>query len=286
MTALAALEAHEPAFPRIVVTVGTDHHPFDRLINWTNDWLSQHPRQVADFFVQAGAASVWPTCPGSEFLEVSQLDALLDSAEIIICHGGPGCIADAWARGQVPIVVPRVPELGEIVDEHQVDFCRKLAELGRVWLAETSAEFASLLAEATQDHTRFRSSAPAADVDVAVARFGELVEELVSRSRRRLPLYPPRPAIPPTPRARDRRGSRSWQPAVREPPDGQYDLAGARRASAHRPRREGEQGAVMKLRALFGATAVALGAAMVNSWRRQRPPRPPRHRRRRRSARG
>ena len=30
-----------------------------------------------------------------------------------------------------------------IVDDHQVDFCLKIAELGRVRLAQTPAEFAS-----------------------------------------------------------------------------------------------------------------------------------------------
>ena len=235
MTALAAAEALAPASPRIVVTVGTDHHPFDRIVSWTNDWLSRHPDQVADVFVQAGPASVQPACRGSQFLDVTQLDALLDLAEVIVCHGGPGCIADAWARGQVPIVVPRIPELGEIVDEHQIDFCGKLAELGRVWLAQTPAEYASLLEEATRDQARFRSCAPAADVEAAVARFGELVEELVSRPRRRRPLI-----------HRGRRTSRrpgpgsgpAADPGTRPsglPPDGQYDLASDRRASAHRP---------------------------------------------------
>ena len=51
------------------MTVGTDHHPFDRLIGWTNDWLRAHPEQVPRFFVQSGTASVVPACPGSGFLE-------------------------------------------------------------------------------------------------------------------------------------------------------------------------------------------------------------------------
>jgi UDP-N-acetylglucosamine transferase subunit ALG13 len=187
MTAPAPAEARNSASPRIVVTVGTDHHPFDRLISWTNDWLSRYPEQVPGFFVQAGPASVVPACPGSQFLDVSQLDTLLDAADVIVCHGGPGCIADAWARGRVPIVVPRLPRLGEIVDGHQVDFCRKLAELQRIRLAQTPAEFASLLDEATRDQARFRSSEAATDVAAAVTRFGEFVEELVSHPRRRRP---------------------------------------------------------------------------------------------------
>lgn len=186
MTAMA--REREPASPRVVVTVGTDHHPFDRLIGWTNDWLRQHPEHIQGFFVQSGAASVQPDCPGSRFLDAGQLGALLDLADVMLCHGGPGSISDAWQRGQVPIVVPRLRRFGEVVDDHQVDFCRKLAELGRVRLAEEPTGLAELLDEAARDHTRFRTTAPETDISAAVGRFGDLVDELVSRPRHRLSL--------------------------------------------------------------------------------------------------
>jgi len=187
MTAPAA-GARAPARPRIVVTVGTDHHPFDRLIGWTNDWLREHPEHVQGAFVQSGAASVVPACPASRFVAAGHLSALLDSADVIVCHGGPASIAEAWARGRLPIAVPRLPRLGEHVDDHQVDFCRKVAELGRIRLAQTPADFAGLLDQAARDHTCFRADLPQADIDAAIARFGELVDDLVSRSRPRWPL--------------------------------------------------------------------------------------------------
>lgn len=180
--------------PRFAVTVGTDHHPFDRLIGWINDWLGQHPERTGAFAVQWGSASVEPVCPGQRFLDASQLDAMLDDADVIICHGGPGSMADAWARGQVPIAVPRLRRLGEVVDDHQVDFCRKLAGLGRIRLAEDPAALADLLDEAIRDRAPFRLSGSPADVAAAVARFGTLADELMSRPRRRRPLlYRARP---------------------------------------------------------------------------------------------
>ena len=63
--------------PRIVVIVGTDHHPFDRLIGWVNDWLDQHPAAMESAFVQSGSAAIPPRCAGSEFLQIDQLDKLL-----------------------------------------------------------------------------------------------------------------------------------------------------------------------------------------------------------------
>jgi UDP-N-acetylglucosamine transferase subunit ALG13 len=170
---------------RIAVLVGTDHHPFDRLITWVNDWLGQHPEQIPAFFVQSGSASVEPICDGAAIMEAGQLDKVLDEADVAICHGGPGSIADAWSRGLLPIVVPRLRRHGEVVDDHQVDFCVKLAGLDRIRLAQEPAAFADLLAEATFDPARFRASGPRADVDAAVRRFAALVDELAGRPRRR-----------------------------------------------------------------------------------------------------
>lgn len=185
MTAPPGQERSASAMSRVIVTVGTDHHPFDRLIRWINDWLTAHPEQVPAFFVQSGSTSLVPACNGSRSVGAQRLDAMLDGADVIVCHGGPASITAAWTRGLLPIVVPRLPQLGEHVDDHQVDFSMKLAELGRVWLAQTSAEFSSAMAAATRDPTCLRVSVPAADVDSAVARFGELIEELVGRPRRR-----------------------------------------------------------------------------------------------------
>jgi UDP-N-acetylglucosamine transferase subunit ALG13 len=170
----------------IVVTVGTDHHPFDRLVTWVNGWLESRPEHASNFFVQSGAASVVPACRSARFLDAEQLDAELDQAHLMICHGGPGAIADAWDRGHVPIVVPRLRRLGEVVDDHQIDFCEKLDEIGRVRLARTPAVFGQLIDEGISDSRPFRPDSSGADVEATVARFAVLVDELVGRPRRRL----------------------------------------------------------------------------------------------------
>lgn len=195
--------------PRFVVTVGTDHHPFSRLIGWVNDWLGEHPQRADMFFVQFGPSEIEPACPRARFLEAGRLDDVLDDADVMICHGGPGSIADAWRRGQKPIAVPRLRRFGEVVDDHQVDFCRKLDGLGSIRLAEDAGTLAALIDEAIRDRSGFRTAGPAGhnggsphgangsvalgavpgqsgeDSDQAVTRFAELVDELVSRPPRR-----------------------------------------------------------------------------------------------------
>jgi UDP-N-acetylglucosamine transferase subunit ALG13 len=182
MTAAASV----PAAPRVVVTVGTDHHPFDRLIRWINDWLEQHPEHADGFFVQSGPAAVRPASAGDRFLDGDQLDLLLDGAELVICHGGPGTISDAWSRGLRPVVVPRLRRFGEVVDDHQVDFCVRLADLGRVRLAQSADELAEFLDDFAAGRRQLLPEGSAADGQAAIARFAVLVDGLVSRPRRRL----------------------------------------------------------------------------------------------------
>ena len=53
------------------------------------------------------------------------------AADLVISQVGPGTIADANRAGHRPIVVPRDPRLGEVVDDHQVAFGEFMAARGR-----------------------------------------------------------------------------------------------------------------------------------------------------------
>jgi UDP-N-acetylglucosamine transferase subunit ALG13 len=184
MTAAQSAEPAMSGYPRVVVTVGTDHHPFDRIVSWINQWLAAHPDRVGACFVQRGTATVRPVCAESAFLGVGELTALLDAADVIVCHGGPASLAEAWSRDRMPIVIPRLARLGEHVDDHQADFCAKVAESGTIALARSLSGFTRLLDQAVQDPSRFRTSGAGSGVPAAVSRLGELVEELVRRQPR------------------------------------------------------------------------------------------------------
>jgi UDP-N-acetylglucosamine transferase subunit ALG13 len=186
---LDGCESHE-----VLVIVGTDHHPFNRLITWVNNWLTYHPDDRARFFVQWGAASVRPECPGAQFVTTDELGSLLQGARVIVCHGGGGSISDAWDRGQLPIVVPRTPRLSEHVDDHQITFTQRLAELGRVRVARSETDFSHLLeealgeAEGEGDIPRRPMGSAVCDIEETIARFGVLVDELVQQRREGLSL--------------------------------------------------------------------------------------------------
>lgn len=105
---------------RIFVTVGTDHHPFTRLISWVDDWAQS--RSDVLLIVQHGSSHPSRGGTNHKLLGSDCLDEEYAAADVVISQVGPGTIADANRAGHRPIVVPRDPALGEVVDDHQVAF--------------------------------------------------------------------------------------------------------------------------------------------------------------------
>jgi UDP-N-acetylglucosamine transferase subunit ALG13 len=169
--------------PLVFVTVGTDHHRFDRLMGWMEQWLAAngHARCV----VQHGPADPPAGAECHPFLPHANMQALFQEATVVVCQGGPGSITESRQAGRLPIVVPRIARLDEVVDDHQVRFSRHVATFGKVALAETAESLHAHLDRALADPAEYAVLDEADETAPAIARFGRLVDELVAAPRRR-----------------------------------------------------------------------------------------------------
>lgn len=131
----------------VIGLVGTDHHPFDRLVGWIDDWYREQPIDTVRCLVQHGTSSPPRFAKGIDWLARDQLLVLLESAHAVVCHGGPSTILEALRRGRFPFVVARAPELGEHVDDHQMAFAAVLARRGWIRLISSCDELADALSE-------------------------------------------------------------------------------------------------------------------------------------------
>lgn len=125
---------------RLFVTVGTDYHPFDRLVEWLDEWLATDPA-VGKVVLQRGTSSSSQHVESVEYLQRTQLVEEFQHASVVVCHGGPATILECRSNGIVPIVVPREHRFGEHVNDHQVDFCERLNAHGEIQMARTKDEF-------------------------------------------------------------------------------------------------------------------------------------------------
>lgn len=137
----------------VLVTVGTSLDPFDRLLRLVDELCAEGgPLCGLPVFAQRGACRYEPrryeTTP---FLPAPALEARIRAARLVICHGGAGTIGTCLALGKRPVVVPRRAAQREIVNDHQLELCRRMAAQGRIYLAEEDGALGSAVAAALRD---------------------------------------------------------------------------------------------------------------------------------------
>ena len=130
----------------VVVSAGTYHLPFDRLGRWVGVWLAEHPE--VHLIMQHGTSAPVPGAENVDMLAPARLLELYDAADAVVLQGGAGGVMDARSRHRIPIVVPRIPGLGEVVDHHQLEFARQLASWGVVHLVESEMSLHAALDDA------------------------------------------------------------------------------------------------------------------------------------------
>ncbi len=148
----------------IFVSVGTNEARFDRLLEAVGTL-----GDAEEVVVQRGPSPVRPAgAVCVDYLSFEQMTEHLGRARVAVLHAGVGSVLAALAQGVRPLVVPRLKQFGEAVDDHQVGFGRRLHEEGLVELVE---DLALLEAAVARHDRRFEG---------AVGVEGRLVEELRS----------------------------------------------------------------------------------------------------------
>ena len=164
---------------RLVVTVGTDHHRFDRLIGWVDAWAADHPD--VDVLAQHGTATAPQSCQAVVMLGYDELVAAMADADVVVAQGGPATVMDARSVGRRPIVVPRRAQFDEVVDDHQVAFAHWMAERELVWIAEDEAGLREQVDDALRDPTRVWIPPAGGAAASTVAAFSEVAAPLLAR---------------------------------------------------------------------------------------------------------
>lgn len=162
----------------IFVALGTHHQPFDRLVLAADLAAVTLGERV---LVQCGATRI--AAPHAELVPSMAPDAFADAlraARVVVLHGGSSSFLQARAAGRRPIVVPRRPERGEHVDDHQLRFAASLPP-AEAAVAEPEDLVDAILRHAEPDPAGALAAADAR-TDAFCARFGALVDGL-ARSR-------------------------------------------------------------------------------------------------------
>jgi UDP-N-acetylglucosamine transferase subunit ALG13 len=174
--------------PLVFVTVGTDHHPFGRLVGWIDAWLEGRRGAKLRCVVQHGATSPPRHAEGVEIMPFEDILDLTSRAAAVVCQAGPASVALTRGTGRKPIVVPRTKRHGEHVDDHQVAFAERLEREGHAVVAWSEGDLSAILERTLAEPDWLvvdidRSDAVAGTVE----RFAEIADELIGARSGRPP---------------------------------------------------------------------------------------------------
>ena len=173
----------------VFVTCGTDHHPFDRLIDWVDDAIERLSVSASsdgvvgsggevELVVQYGGSRPPRSGRGVEFMSGEEIAETMGRASAVICSAGPGAVMDSRNAGRRPIVVAR--NASEAVDGHQLAFA---AHLGRVGMAVSVSTADELFEAIRRDLDEPESSVVPVEeryrVGLGVAKIGDMIDRLV-----------------------------------------------------------------------------------------------------------
>lgn len=161
----------------IFVTVGTHEQPFNRLVEYMDKWAETHDEKV---IMQTGFSTYEPKhCEWSKLYPFETMKKLVDDARIVVTHGGPSSFIMPLQVGKVPVVVPRVKELNEHVNDHQLDFAKAVAERqGNIIVVENIDELGDVIDNYDQKVSALKNEL-SSNNDRFCSEFEKLIDNLV-----------------------------------------------------------------------------------------------------------
>jgi len=113
----------------IFVTVGTHYQGFDRLIKK----MDEIARKINDeVIMQIGYSRYEPrNAKWFRFLEENDILELYKKADIIVAHAGAGTLLTVLSFGKPLVIVPRLKEFKEHVDNQQLELAEALEAMGK-----------------------------------------------------------------------------------------------------------------------------------------------------------
>jgi UDP-N-acetylglucosamine--N-acetylmuramyl-(pentapeptide) pyrophosphoryl-undecaprenol N-acetylglucosamine transferase len=115
----------------IFLSLGTHEAPFARAIDLMVPLAQEGHRLI----IQHGytpARNDLPNVTWRQYMPYEDVITTMTLSDTIVCHAGVGTIMTALRLGHLPLVIPRLQQYREHVDDHQCDIAIRLDKRGLV----------------------------------------------------------------------------------------------------------------------------------------------------------
>jgi len=164
----------------IFVTVGTHEQQFNRLVEYMDKYAEAHPDE--EIIIQTGFSTYEPKkATWSKLYPYKTMIEMVDKARIVITHGGPSSFIMPLQISKIPIVVPRNHEYGEHINNHQIDFCRKVTDRQRNIIVIENVEELGEMLDKYDEVVKKMQSKLESNNEKFCKEFSELIDDLIRK---------------------------------------------------------------------------------------------------------
>jgi len=138
----------------VVVTVGMGPWPFDRLLEAIAPLCRDHR-----VFAQTGTSKVAPPCDYAPYVPYPRFLERIAAADVVVTHAG-NTVRLVQRLGKVPVAVARTAALGEMANDHQVEYLRHEQRHGPVVAVWDVEELPAVVRAHAQVQPRLAAQVP------------------------------------------------------------------------------------------------------------------------------
>ena len=136
----------------VFVAVGTQKFPFNRLLKEV-DHLVEQGILEGEVFAQVGHSDYVPrNYAYQDFISKDEFQSCIDRCDLLITHSGVATIIAGLKQEKPVVVVPRISEFGEHVDNHQIQIAESFTKKNLILICRERDNMAEVIQRA-RTHT-------------------------------------------------------------------------------------------------------------------------------------
>ena len=114
----------------IFISVGNNQQPFIRLFKKFEKIYKKLPKKKPKVICQIGYTDYSnKEFKIIKFTEKKLFNQLVQRSDLFISHAGAGSVIDSINNQKIPILLPREKKYNEHIDNHQIEFYKKLLKI-------------------------------------------------------------------------------------------------------------------------------------------------------------
>jgi UDP-N-acetylglucosamine transferase subunit ALG13 len=115
----------------ILVITGMDPFQFDRVVKAIDELAGSGKLGAEEVLIQLGACTYVPRhCKHQKAFSFPEISQKIRESSVVLTHAGAGSTLNCIHNGKHPVIIPRLKEHDEVIDNHQIPFAERLDRFG------------------------------------------------------------------------------------------------------------------------------------------------------------